>query len=79
MKGNAELNFATTVWLFISRSIDLFVVRYTWFPPQGGHLTVVGRLFQKKAAVNAAAGSGGRTALRVAAEGGNLAVVERLL
>ncbi len=43
-----------------------------------GHITVIERLLQQKADVNAA-GSDGRTALQAAAEGGHLAVVERLL
>ena len=43
-----------------------------------GHITVIERLLQQKADVNAA-GSDGRTALQAAAGGGHLAVVERLL
>ena len=47
---------------------------------EGGHLTVVERLLQEKAEVNAAAcETKGRTALQAAAEGGHLTVVERLL
>jgi ankyrin repeat protein len=45
----------------------------------GGHLTVVERLLQEKADVNAAADSEGMTALEAAAEGGHLTVVKRLL
>ena len=44
-----------------------------------GHTTVIERLLQQKADVNAAAASrSGRTALQAAAGGGHLAVVERL-
>src|SRR5204862_1478126 len=44
-----------------------------------GHETVIELLLQEKADVNAAASSGGWTALQAAAGGGHLAVVERLL
>ena len=46
-----------------------------------GHTTVIERLLQQKADVNAAAASwsDGRTALQAAAGSGHLAVVERLL
>lgn len=44
-----------------------------------GHTAVIERLLQQKADVNAAAaGKYGRTALQAAAEGGHLAVVDRL-
>ena len=46
-----------------------------------GHTTVIERLLQRKADVNAAAAtkSNGRTALQAEAEGGHLAVIKRLL
>ena len=43
-----------------------------------GYTTVIERLLQQKADVNAAASEYGRTALQAAAEGDHLAVVERL-